>query len=615
MILIFGGTTEGRTAAGLLDLMDEPYLYCTKEPVTQKIKGRMLHGALDQEGITALCQSEGIRLIINAAHPFATHLHQNIHKASNGLAIPVIRMERTYQPLEDDTNIRVFDSFDAMDLALGAIPPSTILALTGVQTIGHFKRAKGKHALFFRILDTELSWQKACQSGIEMSAILPAPQQITHESLMGMVDRVKPSLLLTKESGESGFFNIKREVANARNIPLWVVRRPEAYDTPYRANSGKELLKTILRLRKEQLKEPNHLRSGYTTGSCVTAAAAGAFTALMQGYFETTQGITLPDGQTITLPLFDGQLNAHDAECVVIKDAGDDPDVTHAAEIGCHIRLVYQPGINIQRGIGIGMVTLLGLQVAVGEPAINPMPRQMLQQTLTNLASLYGYEGGVVVTPFIPQGEELAQKTFNPRIGVVGGLSILGTSGHVRPYSAEAFLDAIRQQISVAHHHNQQTIVLTAGKRSEQVLQPLYPHLNSTSFVHYGNSVGETIGMCVVAKFGQIIIGMMPGKAIKLAEGHLDTHSKHHTFNAQFAANLAKECGYPEEICAKINGLTLANAIADHIPFSEEEPYYLEVIARCHQVILKIIPPEVDLHLYLINPADQRWIKHQPLTP
>lgn len=139
MILIFGGTTEGRMAAGLLDLMDEPYLYCTKEPVTQKIKGRMLHGALDEAGITALCQSEGIRLIINAAHPFASLLHQNIHKASNGQAIPVIRMERTYQPLEDDTNIRVFDSFDAMDLALGAIPPSTILALTGVQTIGYFK--------------------------------------------------------------------------------------------------------------------------------------------------------------------------------------------------------------------------------------------------------------------------------------------------------------------------------------------------------------------------------------------------------------------------------------------------------------------------------------------
>ncbi|MGV8829590.1 MAG: cobalt-precorrin-5B (C(1))-methyltransferase CbiD [Breznakibacter sp.] len=614
MILIFGGTTEGRMAADLLDLIGEPYLYCTKEPVTQKIKGRMLHGALDEAGITNLCQSEGIRLIINAAHPFATHLHQNIQKATNGLTIPVVRMERTYQPLEDNTNIRVFDSFDAMDLALGAISPSTILALTGVQTIGHFKRAKEKHALFFRILNTELSWEKACQSEIDKSAILPAPPQITLESLMQMVDRVKPSLLLTKESGESGFFNIKREVANERNIPLWVVRRPEPYETPYRANSGKELLKNILRLRKEQLKKPNHLRSGYTTGSCVTAAAAGAFRALMQGYFETTQSITLPDGQTITLPLFDGQISAPAAECLVIKDAGDDPDVTHAAEIGCHIRLIDQPGIKIHRGIGIGIVTLPGLQVAVGEPAINPVPRQMLQQTLTNLASLYGYEGGVMVTPFIPKGEELAQKTFNPRIGVVGGLSILGTSGHVRPYSAEAFLDAIRQQINVALHHNQQAIVLTAGKRSEQVLQPIYPHLDSTSFVHYGNSVGETIGMCVEAQFRQIVVGMMPGKAIKLAEGHLNTHSKHHTFNAQFAADLAKECGYPDEICAKINDLSLANAIADHIPFSKEEPYYLKLIARCHWVISENIPPEVDLHLYLINPADQRWIKHQPLA-
>ena len=132
--------------------------------------------------------------------------------------------------------------------------------------------------------------------------------------------------------------------------------------------------------------------------------------------------------------------------------------------------------------------------------------------------------------------------------------------------------------------------------------------------MHYGNSVGDTIGMCAKAGFAQIVIGMMPGKAIKLAEGHLDTHSKHYTFNAHFAADIAQLCGYANTICQTIRNMTLANAIDALIPFSENEPYYAEVLCRCFRVISEVIPSQVEIHLYLINPTDHRWIRHQTIS-
>ncbi len=614
MTLIFGGTTEGRRAAEMLDLLSEPYIYSTKEAVHQQIRGRMIFGPLDEEKIVALCRNECVKIIIDAAHPFALVLHHHIHQASLELEIPIIRMERIYIPLEGKSNIKIFSSFDEMNTMLNSMPRrETILSLTGVQTINRFIAARDKHSFFFRILNTELSWHKALQSGINTTSLIPGPPQITLENLLELIECIKPTIMLTKESGESGFFNIKMKAAEIKNIPLWVVQRPPSYETPNRTTSDKTLLQCFLKLRKEHLKNTSLLRTGYTTGSCVTIAAAASFKALMHDYFEKTQDIILPDSNKIELPLFDCIIKKNQASCIVIKDAGDDPDVTHAAEIGCQIKLVTTPGITFKRGKGIGIVTIPGLQVSVGQPAINPTPRQMIHQTLLNMAQQYNYIGGWEVTPFIPQGEELAQKTFNPRIGVMGGLSILGTSGYVRPYSSEAFLNAMGQQINVAYRHNKNIIVLTAGKRSEQVLQPLYPQLNSTSFVHYGNSVGDAVSMCNKIGFKQIVIGMMPGKAIKLAEGHLDTHSKHHTFNALFAADIARLNGYANTICQVIKETTLVNAIDAIIPFSDEEPFYTEIVNRCTAVIAKNVDSDVLLELYLINPSNHQWINNKSI--
>ncbi len=610
MILIFGGTTEGRMAADMLDHLKEEYIYCTKEPVNQQIKGEMHHGALNSNDIEKLCAERDIKIIIDAAHPFAAELHKNVFSASQNSNIPLVRIERKFDIDESDADIKIFPSFEEMDIKLASSEKKlNILALTGVQTINKFAQTRAKHNIYFRILDTETSMRKAVETGIDLKYIIPAPAHITLDNLKDMAATTKPDVILTKESGTSGYYAEKIELSRLISKPLWVVGRPEIYDTPYRVKSDKELMQCILKLRKELMKDADNLRSGYTTGSCVTATAAASFKALITGSFDSRQEITMPDGSHLTIPIFEGEINGCESSCITIKDAGDDPDVTHSAEVGCRITLIDQPEIRIERGLGVGLVTLPGLQVEPGNPAINPTPQKMIRYTLNNLFNQFNYTHGVVVTPFIPEGEDLAQRTFNPRIGVEGGLSVLGTTGYVRPYSSAAFMNAIVQQINVAYCKNSNTIAVTAGKRSEQVLQPLYPELGELSFVHYGNSVGETIQLCAKAGFGKIVAGMMLGKAIKLAEGHMDTHSKFNTFSAEFAANMARDLGYPYEIISEIEKLSLANAITSLIPFSAEEPFYKEVTKRCYNNITETLPDDIKLDLYLINPADNKYIE------
>jgi cobalt-precorrin-5B (C1)-methyltransferase len=614
MILIFGGTTEGKIAAEILDNLDERYVYCTKEPVNRQFNGEMQHGALDAGAIEALCTEKDVRIIIDAAHPFASELHRNVFEASQNTGIPIVRVERKFDFETGDAEVRIFDSFEHLDNEIAAIAQvKTILALTGVQTINKLTNARKSHHVYFRILDSESSMQKAVDSGIDMKYIIPAPAHITLWNLKEMSAVVKPDIILTKESGNSGYFAEKIELAQYLKKPLWVVGRPSLYYTPHTATSPKELMQCILKLRKELMKDSKNLRSGYTTGSCVTAAAAASFSAIMSGYFDTEQTITMPDGSELSVLVFDGTTDGCEASCIVIKDAGDDPDVTHAAEIGCRVRLIDKPEIVITRGKGIGLVTLPGLRVEPGQAAINPTPQKMIRYTMKNLFVEYDYSFGVEITPFIPEGEKLALRTFNPRIGIEGGISVLGTTGYVRPYSSEAFMNAIVQQINVAYRQNSDTIAVTAGKRSEEVLQPLYPELGSLSFVHYGNSVGETIKLCSTKGFRRIVAAMMLGKAIKLAEGHLDTHSKLNTFNAQFATSLAQELNYPATISDQIGQLTLANAITAIIPFSDNEPFYLEIINRCLTNLVSILDNDTKLDLYLINPADNQFIRQRDM--
>ncbi len=606
MILVFGGTTEGKVVAELLDFMGEPYFYSTKTISSVTIGGQIITGAMDAGQIMAFCKQQDIRLMIDAAHPFAVRLHQHVYSAATALSLTAIRFERTFPEISPDDCIRLFPSFEEMTGALLESRFQSILVLTGVQTIPYFDTIRRQdRCCWFRILNNRSSIRKARSYGLADENIISSPITGNTEQLMELARKVRAEVILSKESGESGFFSHKAEASRRLNIPLWVVGRPHLPSFTFIVYSQKELLQTICQLRKTVLKTEK-LRLGFTTGTCVTAAAKACFLALMNNGFPRSVGIDLPDGEKTSFLIFCGKLFEKHASCVVIKDAGDDPDVTHAREIGCELFLTNRAGIRFERGEGIGVVTLPGLQVAVGEPAINPVPRKMISEMIEALALEYKTEGGFVIRPFVPEGERISRQTFNSRVGVVGGISIIGTSGKVIPFSNEAFLSAIQYQLSVVKETGSEEIVLTSGKRSENMLQADFSHLPGTAFIHYGNLIGKTIQLAVRQQIRTINLGIMFGKGIKLAEGHLDTHSKNVLFNSGFAAQIARECGYPDNVVSEIKELKLANAIRTVIPFSKTEPFYTNIAKRCFKVCFDLIPAGYIFRLILLTEQGEK---------
>ncbi|WP_421920765.1 cobalt-precorrin-5B (C(1))-methyltransferase CbiD [Marinifilum sp.] len=600
MVLIFGGTTEGKKVAELFDIIGQKYFYSTKTDSHKQIKGERVFGDMDGSKIKELCQKKDIRLIVDAAHPFAVHLHGNIYQAAQDLGIEIIRYKREFPDLQTSELIRLFDSYESMTEALLQSEFKNILALTGVQTINKLRSLWDQRTCYFRILDTDLSRQKARETDLDYQFVIPMDPKAGVEELAILSKKLKAEILLSKESGESGLFETKVKVAEQLNIPLWVVKRPQLPHFEYVADHPKAFLQQFYKVKKSNLKIEGQLRSGFTTGTCLTAATKACFIALAEQKFPKWVEVELPGGEKVKYPVFPEKLSSKSASCVVIKDSGDDPDVTHAKEIGCELSFSDRLGVHFVRGKGVGLVTLPGLQVKVGEPAINPVPRKMVANILESLSDQYEIDLAFDVKAFIPEGEELAKLTFNPRIGVEGGISIIGTTGIVKPLSNEAFLASIKQQVKVAKGNQCSEIVLTSGKRSENRLKNKFPHLPSVAFIHFGNLVGDTIQLGVDEGMERINLAIMFGKSAKLAEGHLNTHSKNVVFNADSVADLAKQSGYSEEIQNKIRQLKLANAILDIIPFSENEAFYNLVANKCFDTCQHLLNDSCSLRLFLL---------------
>lgn len=590
MILVFGGTTEGRMVAQLLQTIQLPFFYSTKTGVRQDVPAHYcIAGAKNIEEIEYFCKSKDIKLIIDAAHPFASELHHNIAKVASNTGIETLRIEREPIDVADYAHVTIFDSFESLTEAFCKSTYNKALALTGVQTISKLQKAWQEKQIYFHILDTPHSAETAIKSGIDKKFIIPEDAMLSEKRMLELINETDAAVVLTKESGQSGGLLAKIKVTQQAGIPLWIIARPSMPSFSHTVFGKKQTLQSILALKKSILKE-DVLRTGFTTGTCVCAALKACVTALEDGVFPEVTEVFLPDGTKAVFPVFPQELSYPVASCTVIKDAGDDPDITHAKEIGCQVRYTDLQNISFKRGIGIGIATLPGLKVPVGEPAINPQPRRMMAELIEELSAFYGIEKGFEITPFVPEGEKLALQTFNGRVGVTGGISILGTTGRVFPYSSAAFLDALRQQIHVASELGAERIVATSGKRSEKMLQQYCPNLCNQAFVQYGNFVGETIKIATEEAFNYITIGIMLGKASKLAEGHLDTHSREVLFNPKFAAKLASELGYPKSVCNKIKTLALANAIPDIIPFSPQEAFYKEIASRCLKVCRDAAP-------------------------
>ena len=294
------------------------------------------------------------------------------------------------------------------------------------------------------------------------------------------------------------------------------------------------------------------LRKGWTTGACATAAAKAAYTALLTGDFPDPVEITLPGGQRPAFALATAARGTREATAGVVKDAGDDPDVTHGALILATVRPgTPGSGVTFRAGEGVGTVTRPGLPIPPGEPAINPVPRKMIRDAVGEVAAAHGDAGDVEVEIAIPNGEALATKTLNGRLGIVGGLSILGTTGIVVPYSCAAWIHSIHRSIDVARATGLTHIAASTGSTSEAAVQKLYG-LPETALIDMGDFVGGTLKYVKTHPVARVTIAGGVGKMTKLAQGLLDLHSKRGSVDLDGLAQLAEGAGGSAELCARI---------------------------------------------------------------
>jgi len=315
------------------------------------------------------------------------------------------------------------------------------------------------------------------------------------------------------------------------------------------------------------------LRSGYTTGSCATVTALAAAQLLVTGRFADRAEIVLPKGKAVDMRLLYCRQDGDGAVAAVIKDAGDDPDVTHGAVVFTRVTLRAAPGIQFVAGPGVGTVTRAGLTLAIGEPAINPVPRQMITSHLQLLAQEAAYQGGFVVEVGIEDGENLALKTMNPRLGIVGGLSVLGTTGIVRPFSCSAYIASIHQGIDVARANAQHHLAACTGNASEDAIRARYG-LPDMALIEMGDFVGAVLKHMRRAPVDKLTICGGFGKLSKLAAGHLDLHSRHSSIDLPLLAQWAAEAGADLRlqqaiISANTSQQALAIAQAANVPLGD----------------------------------------------
>ncbi|MFI7243173.1 cobalt-precorrin-5B (C(1))-methyltransferase [Streptomyces qinglanensis] len=329
--------------------------------------------------------------------------------------------------------------------------------------------------------------------------------------------------------------------------------------------------------RVAQLKHTG-LRPGWTTGACATAATTAAYTALLTGDFPDPVTITLPKGQTPAFALaYENLQPGAAATAAVVKDAGDDPDVTHGALVRATVRpLAPGTGVVFRAGDGVGTVTRPGLPLDVGEPAINPVPRQMMREHVARVADEHvgtGAGADVEITLSVDNGAEIARSTWNPRLGILGGLSILGTTGVVVPYSCSAWIDSIRRGVDVARAAGRTHVAGCTGSTSERTVVAEYG-LPEDALLDMGDFAGAVLKYVRRHPVDRLTVCGGFAKLSKLAAGHLDLHSKRSQVDKGFLAGLARTGGADEELADRIRAANTGLAAlqlctAAHVPLGD----------------------------------------------
>ena len=289
-------------------------------------------------------------------------------------------------------------------------------------------------------------------------------------------------------------------------------------------------------------KDGKRLRFGYTTGTCAAAAAKAAAILLLTGDAPGSVPIRTPKGIDLDLPVLEPVRGDGFASCAIRKDSGDDPDVTDGVLVFARAAFDPEPGVRIDGGVGVGRVTKPGLKQKVGEAAINPVPREMIRLAVGEIAEEFGCTKGLSVVISIPEGVALAEKTFNPRLGIEGGISILGTSGIVEPMSEDALVDSIALEIRQRRALGDTRLVLTPGNYGADFLKERYG-IADERIVKCSNYIGDALEAAIGAGFSEVLLCGHIGKFVKLSGGIFNTHSKHGDHRAELMAAAAAEAG------------------------------------------------------------------------
>ena len=356
------------------------------------------------------------------------------------------------------------------------------------------------------------------------------------------------------------------------------------------------------------------LRRGWTTGTCATAAAKAAYTALLTGAFPDPVEVTLPGGGRPAFALATTAKANGSATAGVVKDAGDDPDVTHGALVVATVRRGRAgSGVTFRAGEGVGTVTKPGLPLPPGEPAINPVPRQMMRAAIAEVAEAHGDSGDVEIEIAIPGGEALAAKTLNGRLGIVGGLSILGTTGIVVPYSCSAWIASIHQGIDVARAAGLTHIACATGSTSEAAVQKLLD-LPETALIDMGDFVGGMLKYVRSHRVPRVTIAGGVGKMTKLAQGLLDLHSRRGEVDLAVLAELAKGAGGSDALAERIMA---SNTAAEAFGHAQKDAVALgDAVARAAQetAAAVVAGKKIEIEIAVFD-RDGRLVGHAPFAP
>ncbi|MEW6044572.1 MAG: cobalt-precorrin-5B (C(1))-methyltransferase [Thermoproteota archaeon] len=343
------------------------------------------------------------------------------------------------------------------------------------------------------------------------------------------------------------------------------------------------------------------LRTGFTTGTCATAAAKAALVAITSQKKVDAVDVLLPKGKKLAINISSCKFDSTTARCSVIKDGGDDPDVTHGAEIVVDLQLTDNAKqIEIDGGQGVGRVTKPGLGLEIGSAAINPTPKKMIIENLTLIGDEILKKNGIRVIISVPKGEELASKTDNPRLGIMGGISILGTTGIVIPYSTASFAAAIRQSIDVTLAMKDDTVVLTTGGRSEEFAKK-YVNLPEHCFVQMGDFAGYTIEQCAKKSIKKAYVAGFIGKLTKIAMGVKQTHVKGSKVDMDFLAKMASGCGASKNVIEQIKSANTARHVQEIIAKNNVGGFFSDICVQVYKQMREHSKNKVEIEVILFD--------------